>query len=168
MKEFKQSPPWVVFYRKIDALFGQDPDIDIFWNADAKVLRLIVDDGDKAEALVKLLPMEKDFGGQKLVIEVIPANTALSSRASLFRDAFRGNPVFSRVETVQGVYANTLDYVEFRPEIVQYWSDNMGDLNGITTTLYEDIARDVFDVPGCFYNTELINGDIRTSRPEDI
>ena len=28
-KEFKISPPWVKYYREIEALFGEDPDINI-------------------------------------------------------------------------------------------------------------------------------------------
>jgi len=49
-----------------------------------------------------------------------------------------------------------LTYVLFKNKVVQYFIDNIGDYNGMKSTLYEDIARDIFeDVDGVFFCTAL-------------
>ena len=35
MNEVKLSSPWVLYYRKLEALFGNDPDIEVEFDADA-------------------------------------------------------------------------------------------------------------------------------------
>ena len=50
---------------------------------------------------------------------------------------------------------NPLHYVVFKNRVVQYWSDNLGDINGNTSTLYENIARDVFgETDNVCFNTD--------------
>lgn len=42
----------------------------------------------------------------------------------------------------------------FKKEVVQYFTDNLGDYNGYRSTLYENIARDIFgDIVGVFFCT---------------
>ena len=67
------SPPWVTFYRKLDKLFSNDPDIKINFIEDAPGIKLYVDNATKAAALAKLLPATKSFGNVKMPIYVIPA-----------------------------------------------------------------------------------------------
>lgn len=152
-KTAKLSPPWVTFYRKVNALFGEDPDIRIQFHEDDNTIKLYVEGQDKAEALTKILPVEKNFGGVTLYIEVIPANKE-TSKADLFRKAFEGNPVFSYATTVGGISSNDYNFVIFRHKICQFWNDNLGDINGNFSGLYEDIARDVFDDSTVLFNTD--------------
>jgi hypothetical protein len=37
-----------------------------------------------------------------------------------------------------------LTYVAFKKEVVQFYADNLRDPNGFKSTLYQDIAEDVF------------------------
>lgn len=38
-----------------------------------------------------------------------------------------------------------LTYVVFEAKVVQFFNDDIGDINGIKSTLYEDIAEEVFE-----------------------
>ena len=154
--ELKLSAPWITYYRKIDAIFGKDPDIKVRYNEDDVALKLYVEGQDKADAIRQLLPEEKDFGGVMLRIDVIPANVQ-QTKASLFRKALQGNPAFSYLQTVEGVFTNPISYCVFEPEVVQVWNDNLADINGNMTLLYETIANEVFeDHEGVCFCTDLV------------
>lgn len=155
----KLSPPWLTYVHEVYALFEEDPEVAVAYDETKKVLTLLVESGIKADALGQLLPPEIDFGGVKLQIEVVPANDEHSA-ASLFRHAFSGNPIFSRVETVDGIFASPLTYVVFEPAIAQFYDDNLGDVNGMKTALVDEIARDVFTPQvGLFFCTDLVDDE---------
>lgn len=151
----KLSPPWAIFYREIEALFGQDPDIKVEYDEDEIEVKLFVEDPQKADALSKLLPTEKFFGGVCLKITVIPADVSNGdSTAKLIETAFKGNPAFKGVSSVD-MFASTMNYVVFKKKVVQFYSDNLADAHGVTSTLYENIARDIFgNTQGIYYCTD--------------
>lgn len=155
-KAVKLSPPWVKYYREIQELFKQDPAIKIDFDEDANVITLYVEGATKAEALTELLPVEKEFGNVVLKINVVPANLNKTDKLALFKAAFEGNPVLSYTSSATGVLADDLHYVVFANKVVQFFNDDLGDANGMCSTLYQEIAKDVFvDQPGVFYSTEL-------------
>ena len=142
----KLSAPWVLFYREVEAMFAEDPAVRVeFDNGDEKIIKLYVDGERKAEALSELLPIEKEFGNVVVKIEVIPANILKGDKAQLFRDAFDGNPALSYDVTVDGVFSNPVTYFVFKKAVVQYYADNLGDVNGLQSTLYQNIAEDLFE-----------------------
>ena len=153
----KLSSPWVKYYREVDALFGCDPQIKVVFDDDDLVLRLLVDDADKADALTALLPTEKVFGNVVLQIAVIPANVEKTpSKLSLIKRAFRDNPAYSYSASAEGLYTNPIHYVVFANEVVQYYNDDLGDVNGNCSTLYQEIAKDVLgEGDGIHYCTDL-------------
>jgi hypothetical protein len=152
----KISPPWVAFYHEIEALFGEDPEVKVGYDERSVVIKLYVDNPEKAHALTRLLPAEKTFGNIVVGIQVIPVNGPVTSTAGLFRQAFEGNPAFSYVGAAAGPFADQLEYVVFRNEVVQFYNDDIGDINGMETTLYQEIAKDVFeDISGIFFCTDL-------------
>ena len=144
MKEFKPVSPWVNYYRELEALFGEDPDVKIVYDEDNNTIKMYVGGADKAEAIDGLLPEEKTFGNVVLKIEVIPSNTN-DTKIDMFRKAFEGNPAFSYAATVSGISSNDFHYVVFKNRVVQYWNDDLGDINGNKSTLYQEIANDVFE-----------------------
>lgn len=149
----KLSAPWVEFYHEMEALFGADPDIKIELDEDENVINLRVDGEDKAEALEALLPKVKTFGNVDVWINVIPANEAHYPRMALYQKAMEGNPVLSYAKAVEPSPTTFgANYVVFKKEVVQYFNDDLSDINGMQSTLYEDIARDVFgpDAGVCF------------------
>lgn len=155
MKNVKLSPPWIVFYEEIEALFREDPAVKVDYDGDTNEIKLYVEGAEKADALTQLLPAEKTFGNITVKVTVIPANMEGPSRLQLFQKAFEGNPAFVYIHESSGIF--DFDYVVFKAKVVQYESDNTGDLNGLTSTLYQDIAKDVFeDVSGVFFCTEPV------------
>lgn len=154
--KIKLSPPWIEFYREMDALFGDDPEVRVEYDDESVVIKLYVDNQEKAQALTKLLPVKKDFGSITIGIQVIPANGLTFGLTDLFRQAFAGNPALSYIGAAEGPFANQLDYVVFRNKVVQFFNDNIGDINGLKSTLYEDIAKNVFEyIPGIFFCTDM-------------
>lgn len=148
----KMSPPWIVFANKVRALFEQDPEIKITFNEDSNELKLLVNGQTKADALTKLLPAEKKFGNVTLKITVIPSN-ALKGTSELFLDAFYRNPALIGYVPASGVF--DVNYLVFQKKVVQFFSDNIGDVNGNISTLYENIAREVFeDSQGVYFCTD--------------
>lgn len=145
MGNAKLSPPWINYVNELVELFGQDPDVIVRYNEDENKVSLFVEGTEKAMALEKLLPSEKEFGGAVLTIEVVPANSDEDpTDADLIKMAFKGNPVVEGIADRE-LFAHEVTYVAFAKEVVQYFNDNLGDLWGNKSTLLEDIARDVFD-----------------------
>lgn len=160
-KSMKLSPPWVKFYKEFEALFKDDPGIKMVFEepdaeSDGYKIKLFVEGGNKAEALTELLPTEKQFGNVTIYIEVVPANLNKENVVQLYRAAFEGNPAFAYAEAVTGISVPNFNYVVFEPEVVQFFNDDLGDINGYCTTLYQEIAKDVFkEQPGVYFCTDL-------------
>lgn len=144
--------PWVVFVNKVAALFGDDPEIEIEYDNDAVELTLRVANQSKADAIAKLLGESRQFGNVVLKVNVVPANED-ESDAGLIRRALAGNPHvwdFTDVDAM-GFKAS---YVIFNPEVIQYKSDDLQSAFGVSTTVAEQICRDVFDgTDGVFFCT---------------
>ena len=145
-KNVKLSPPWVTFVEEVKALFGQDPEVKIHYDENQNELKLYVENARKADALAQLLPAEKEFGAVKLKIAVVPSN-AVGGPANLFADAFYGNPVLDDILDYKTVFGQ-MTYLMFQNKVVQFWNDQMDDPNGIKSTLFQEIAKDVFNEQG--------------------
>jgi len=153
-KKTKLSPPWVEYYRKLEAMFSPDPDIKVEFDEDEMHIKLYVESHEKATALDELLPVQKDFGNVSVFIEVIPANDE-PKRIDYIKRAFEGNPAFSYATTIEGIMSNPISYVVFKPEVIQFWNDNMGDPHGITSTLMADIAKEIIgEDEGVIFSTD--------------
>lgn len=148
----KLSPPWQEFYHKVDALFGQDPEVNVVFIDETYTLKLYVDNPVKADAIAQLLPQEKVFGNITVKIDVIPSNNQTAS--DLFRTAFNGNPALSYVQHIDTPMTGPIDFIVFQNKVVQYYCDNMFDINGIRSTLYQEIAKDVFTTENAKYCTD--------------
>lgn len=161
--KLKLSAPWTTLYREFQAMFGKDKEINILFDEDNFNIVLYVDNIKKAEALNKILPLKKTFGNVEVGIIVKPANTNMDLKqvfveefisAETFKIAFENNPAFVYATTYTGILANPLTFVVFAKEVVQFYNDNIGDLYGLTSTLYQEIAKDIFEVKGVYFNTE--------------
>ena len=155
MKETKILAPWYRYYNKIKALFGSDPDIRLELDEEDKILRMYVNGQEKSDAIGQLLPSQVELGNIRLYIDVIPANSD-QDNASLFRKAFDGNPAVSYLANVM-VNGGIFKYLVFRNAVIQYYDDNLQDPHGLRSTLYQEIAKEVFpeDVrEGIFFTTD--------------
>ena len=164
------SPPWVTYANKIKAMFQNDPEIKIEYSEPPEI-KLYVSNERKAVAIYLLLPTHKDIGNVTLNITVIPPNGDIESLVNnedfdsikeLFDVAFDSNPVYAYSKEIIGVFSNPFVYVVFKNKVVQFFNDNLNDIHGLISTLYEDIARELFtneetyfDVGCVFYNTDI-------------
>ena len=156
----KLSAPWVKFYNEIKALFEKDPEIKITFDEETPEVKLYVDNERKADALTKLIPSEKAFGNVTLKVTVIPANTE-PTKLDLLQEAFYGNPTLSYVwsaDTPLGPF----NYAVFENKVVQFFNDDMGDINGNCSTLYQELAKDVFGTDiGVHFCTEALDRKVQ-------
>lgn len=142
------SAPWITYYRQIHALFDADPNVGVVYDEENNEIKLYVDGTDKANALTQLLPVEKNFGGVTVKTTVIPANKT-ERKEDLLQAAFEGNPNFSYIHVVgDNPMLNGTIYVLFKPNVAQFWNDNLHDPHGLVSDLYENIARDVIGEDG--------------------
>lgn len=168
-EKLKLSPPWVTYVNKIYAMFKEDKEIKIVFDNDARQVKLYVGNSEKATALAILLPYEVTIGNSMLCITIIPNNRAFNnekdfrSAQEIFETAFKDNPVLSFCYTVEGLFSNSITYVVFKNEVVQFFNDNLNDIYGNISTLYQEIAKELFaDAPrryaaGTCYCTDVVN-----------
>lgn len=162
-RRLKLSSPWNTYVRQVKAMFGKDPEIDIEYSEDDMELKLFVRNFLKADALQTLMPDCKEFGNVVLKIMVVPPNKMKCDTDVLIKHAFEGNPVFKDAVMIrpEGT-SNPFTYAVFANSTVQMWNDNLADPNGLVTTLYQDVAQEVLDLPkGVYCCTEQGDDVIR-------
>ena len=171
----KLSPPWITYVNEVNALFENDPDISVVYDNSKMRLTLYVKGTDKASALSQLMPMEKEFGNVSLKIFVIPSNGgkmhfSFKNKEDLFKAAFKDNPALSFVLTTgSGLWDFNSVYIVFENKVVQFFNDNLKDVRGNMSTLYQDIAEDVFEeMYGISYCTDIpVSGEYAGKLIED-
>ena len=170
MANLKLSPPWIILAKEITELFRNDPLVHTLYDDDRKEVKLYVDDAKKAAALDMILPKTRDFGGVVLTITVYPANpekVEFEPGDKIWDIAFAGNSAFRYSRYFPGVLAG-ITYIVFRNTVVQYYTDNLGSMYGLESTLYEKIMKDIFaDTPmvGIFFCTDLPDATIPLPMP---
>lgn len=146
------SPPWCEYAEKLKALFKGDPRVSVGEIGDTqtpghKALSIEVLTHKKFVALEKILPKKVTFGNISLEILLFDKEntTPEDNIYALYKDAFAGNYAVEKViETTDATGLPHL-YICFKPEVVQFYNDNMGDYYGNWNGLAQDIAREVFD-----------------------
>lgn len=165
----KLSPPWITYIHKIQALFDGDPQIacNVKWNAPNPSITLACNNGDKVAALLQILPSEVTFGNITLKIDIdgTPSDRAFVNKKELFEVALEKNHAFAyAVSPADDGYAwFSMVYVVFKNCVVQFFNDNLDDCHGIISTLYEDIAKEIFTgdaVNGVYFNTDIEHGQL--------
>lgn len=161
MAKLVMSSPWVVYYREVQELFRLDPRVHVLYFEDTNELKIFVDNDRKADAIYRLMPNEKTFGNVTLKISVIPCSgdklksCANIDNSNLFDVAFYGNEAYSFSKVISGIFVNDIIYVVFRNTVVQYFDDDLGDIYGQCSTLYQCLAKDVFNsIDNVYYCTD--------------
>lgn len=164
MKEEKKiglSAPWTILFNEYKAMFAGDSNVKVSFDErenGEKAIILYVTGDKKAKALEKLLPSEVKFGNIVVKIVVKPANKlADEDIVQLFREAFDGNEAVSSMHISDNPFAFNAAYIVFKKKVVQFYNDNFTDINGNCSTLYQEIAKDIFDVHDgiCFCTSAL-------------
>lgn len=152
---------WAIYVRELEQLFKYDPEVHVVYDSEKRLVTLYVDDDNKAAALEKLIPERVEFGSVVLLISIAhdaPASLPVDrlTNAELYKYALQHNGALSFIKTIHGVLSSDLTYVVFRHEIVQYFTDDLGDVYGQTSTLFQNIARHIFSlIPSVFFCTDV-------------
>lgn len=163
MAKLNLSSPWVVYYRKLSAFFKEDPEVRITYDEIEQEIKLYVDNAEKAVALEKLLPHEQNFGNVTLYITIVPANkttfdSVKAGNSTNLNDIIQiciNNKAVVGVKVVDGIMTNRMTFVIFKKEVVQWFSDSIDDWHGLTSTLYQDLAKDIFgNIDGVYFCTD--------------
>lgn len=163
----KVLSPWMTLYHEIQAFFATDIGVHVVYEDD-KINLYVEGDGYKAAALDILLKHEYTFGDKVISVNVIPANSTevINSKNQLRKSnkinqdvifyALGGNDCYDYSRTISGIMSNPITYVVFKNKVVQYYVDNLFDIYGQRSTLYETIAKEIFsdELKGIFYCTE--------------
>lgn len=167
----KLSPPWYTYINKLQALFDGDPQI-AFNITDCEagpIVTISCNNGDKVTALQQVLPSEKQFGNVVLGIEIdgVPSDIAFPTPRALFDTLFAGNPAYAySINTAEeGQWFFNFTYVVFKNCVVQFFNDNLNDCHGLLSTLYQDIAAEIFadatvNLNNVYYNTDVETGNL--------
>lgn len=160
MAKLKLASPWANCFRQFKAFFQKDADVRVVFDEDAPAIKLYVENQDKADALAYLLPTSRQFGNVTLQITIIPANGAstnggeYTNPVDAVMGALKGNKAMAGFQPVESAGFKAM-YVLFAREVVSYFNDNLADLNGLTSTLYQNLAEEVFpNHNGVFFCTE--------------
>ena len=166
MAKLNMSPPWVLYYKKLNALFEEDEDIMIIYDEDETEVKVYCTDENKSQALSFLLPTTVSCGSVELKVTVIPANTnnnvlkgfnttISDPEAAIFILFGKGNNYVEEVKVVPTPFGN-FTYVIFTREVIQYFEDNLADFYGNRSTLCEIIAKEIFNnIEGVFFCTSI-------------
>lgn len=149
-ENLKLSAPWEIYCRKVQALFSKDPEIavsGIAQRSGTRVMTIQTCNMDKYNALMQVFPTVKFFGDAALQIDIrLPNEDEFKlDLQNLMEDLFDGNEAVDKVCVSLDPFGNEQTYVMFKPEVMQFFNDNIRDYNGICTTVAENLARDVLE-----------------------
>lgn len=153
----KLSPPWYTFAKELAMLFQYDDEVEVAdrIDIDQTIVVEVNAPEDKFEALRLLIPDKKTFGNVIVNIEVQHVRDKMVPLPEdVFKVAFRNNPVATVVNRQASEITPSQTFVMFKKEVVQFFNDDISDYHGNKSTLYEDIARDVFPNAGVYFCTD--------------
>lgn len=155
--EFALAAPWITYVREMMAFFQRDPDVVVDYDEEANVIDVIVDGLDKAVAAYGALAPSRTFGSVTVRCRVRCAD-GTDIRHLLLSRLLAGNAQLARIEHVDSTQSpmDGRTYVLFKPDVVQFFNDDLSDYHKVRTTLMQEIARDVVDVDGVSWCTELL------------
>ena len=160
LKKVGLSSPWAIYYRQLEAFFKNDPDIEMAFNNEDHVITMRVESPVKAEALEQLLPAEKTFGNVTVHLNIIPADIK-NDKLALLAKALDGNPIVNDITTVESMGMEA-SFIIFRREVVQYFNDDLSDAHGLCSTLYQDLAKEIFgEDAGVYFSTDVVDKTCR-------
>lgn len=148
----KLSPPWYEYHRKVQAMFGRDPEVhikDLADLGDGKFSYMIlVYNKEKAEAIKAILPQKVEMGNVTIETAILgpEENEVKPSEKSVtenYEAAFAGNPIFEQAITRE-ILSFEMNYCIFKKEVIQFWNDNLSDYCGNYNGLASDIAKEIF------------------------
>ncbi|WP_242605377.1 group-specific protein [Fluoribacter gormanii] len=148
-------PPWYLLQSRLSAALSADPCVhvaNLMGEGRYMEIKITVCNEDKAQALASFVNRIHEFG-ERLVVTVkvyasdsIPVEASASSSVKesveLLTRALKGNKYFIKAGTAIRGHVESA-YAVFKPQIIQYYSDDVGDWflnsNEVAAKLFSDI-----------------------------
>lgn len=149
------SPPWNMVGAELSQTIGLSPCVqvgEVQGNGRRYTINVQGCTDDVAQSLAVILVTAYKFGNVHLQVRVLdPAGQlvlpkipisgdVISAVENCFETALAQNPLFVVVHTDSVLLSL---YVEMRKEVVQFWTDNLGDYNGNSNKVAADAFRDI-------------------------
>ena len=145
--------PWVTTYNKINALFERDSDLTISPLSGGEdgvyTFSISSPNATKLNAIEKILANNYVYGNVTLNIKFVVEDSGKEGiTVADFKNAFTGNNIVSKIETVPNPVGISQTFVMFGREVIQFYNDDISDRYGNFNGLAEDIARELFNPTG--------------------
>ena len=178
MARLNLTAPWVEHYNKLKAFFEKDRYVTVVIDEEDVVadgihkIKMVCSDPERGkgyaldQVLRKDLPyttVEVLYRDKDPEIDAVRFKTVMSDGyLEQLSFVLRGNEALEgvRVKYLPGISPEEgFKYVIFKKEVVQYYADDLSDYYGHHSTLYEILARDIFETPppGVFFCTERVD-----------
>lgn len=153
MNKFTLEAPWNTYQKKVKALFDLDPDIAVgeIYSTDSDRADYAFDieimNHEKFLALDRVMPKVKVFGNVTLGIFLFDEENAnaFEDAVDTYKTIFQGNPNVKDIKDVVDRAGVRHGFVRFKPEVIQFFHDDISDYNGNWSGLAQDIAREIFE-----------------------
>ena len=147
-EKVKLSPPWDGHMSMLASFFAGDSRVKVGYCGGNSVGTIEVFDTKMYVALQQVMRQKVKLGNVTLKISIVPANGVklykdeLTDLAAL-KEVLKGNPAFSKIKSEKG---GMFDFVFciFKPVVLQWYNDNLGNPWKLTTSTYEKQADFVF------------------------
>lgn len=143
--------PWYIYQKEVKALFEYDPQIvvgEVYQQENGKDYAFDIEvlSHEKYMAMDQMLSRFKLFGNVALTVNLFDEENSIGDAAiDICRAIFDGNPLVENIEDIVDFVGVHHSFVVFRPKIIQFYTDNLQDINGNWSGLAQSIARDVFN-----------------------
>ena len=156
------ASPWVILYKKLEALFIDDVEVKVLMKEDEGNCKIsvVVDSSKKCKALDRILNKSYQFGNINVTVEVVENEYDDSLYVTLV-NAFEGNNAVNNIECRKFSPADKdeSNFIICTPRAAQYYADNNLDMYGNQNILYQDLLKEVMqEIPNVFVSTrQMIN-----------
>lgn len=143
----KLSPPWVGHMSMLASFFKGDKRVRI-GSVEGRTGIIEVFCNDMYQALSLVLRQKIRFGNVTLNINLVPSNgmklkTKEMSDLDALKVVLKKNPAFDKIRTTKD---GPMQFVTalFKPVVLQWYNDNIGNPWKLTTSIFESEANKVF------------------------
>lgn len=174
-EKVKLSPPWESHMQMLKAFFKGDDRIEVVIGTQegtqkgTVVGQIRVADADCFIALGQALRQTVKFGNVTLYVVIVPANEEVEAKIgkklkagkkllplAALKEALKKNPAFSKLK-MSRLGDRSICFCVFKPAIIQWYNDNLGNPWKITSCMHECQAENVFaDEIGALWCTEPV------------
>ncbi len=158
MNAVAMSPPQYILQSQLEHSIGASPCVtvkEVREEDSLSIIDVVGCDEAVCAGLAYVLKREYNFGGIKVQVRVLDKNGNLveaqetlgddpmSEMKKLFQDALKDNPYFSKVIDSEQDFFMPAMWLEFKAEIIQFFTDNIGDFYGNGNFVATDVFREV-------------------------